>query len=75
MSKRRAICIFHPDFDPNTSEAVESAASVCNGMAAAGQAMVEEIIKDLKRNNPDLDEVQAKDMALAFEYKIMKVEV
>lgn len=75
MIKRRAVCIFHPDFDPDTSEAVEAAATVCKGMSQAGQAMVEEMIKDLKRTNPKLDDVEARDLALAFEYRVKKVEI
>lgn len=72
--KRRAICIFHPDFDPDTSEAVESAAAVCNGMKQAGQAMVQEMLRDMKAKDPSIDINAGMSIGLAFEYKILKVE-
>jgi hypothetical protein len=73
--KRRAVCIFHPDFDPDTPEAVEAASLVANGMRAAGQAIANEAIKDLQRENPDLDITDGQKIALAFEYRIIKVDI
>lgn len=73
--KRRAICIFHPDFEADTKEAVEAARAVCAGMKGAGQAMIDEMIREMKLQNPDFDDVGATLAGLAFTYKIMKVEV
>ena len=73
--KRRAVCILHTDFDPDTPEAVEAASVVCNGMKAAGKAIVREAIKDLKRENPDIDEREGQAIALGFEYRIIKVDI
>lgn len=73
--KRRAVCIFHTDFDPDTPEAVEAASVVCNGMKAAGKAIAREAIKDLKKENPELDVSEGQQIALGFEYRIIKVDV
>lgn len=72
--KRRCICIFHPDFDPDTSEAVESAAAFCNGMKQVGRTMAEEVLKDMKKQDPTLDIDAVLASGLAYEYKILKVE-
>jgi hypothetical protein len=73
--KRRAIVIFHPEFDPNTKEAIELAAETCNGMKQVGLSMVPAVVDDLEQNGDNIDRAAAEKMAFGFEFKVMKVDV
>jgi hypothetical protein len=75
MPKRRAIVILHPDFDPDTKEAVELAAEFCKGMREVGRAMMPHIAKDLTAEFPEIDLERANEIALGYQYKVMKVEI
>jgi hypothetical protein len=77
--KRRCIVIMHPDFDPDTPEAIETTVMICTGMKLAGIAVTEQAVQDLKRENPDFDDSDAmriaQEVAQEFEYRVMKIEV
>ena len=72
--KRRVVVIAHPDFDPDTKEAVEFAADFCKGMKEVGKAMIPTMIDDIEKNSGEIDREHAERIAYGFQYKVMKVD-
>jgi len=74
MAKRRAVVIMHPDFDPDTKEAVEICAEFCRGMREVGRAMMPQIAQDMASEHPEIDLERANEIAMGYEYKVIKVD-
>lgn len=72
--KRRAVCIFHPYFDPDTAEAVEFAAMFCSEAMSAGKSVLIAMLEDVKNDSTITDD-QAQSMINGFNYRVMKVDV
>lgn len=73
--ERRGIVIFHPDFDPDTPEAIELAQEFARGMREMGRSLVPAIVDDLQRDGVDIQTTEAQQIAMGFEYRILKVQI
>lgn len=62
-------------FEPDTKEAVQMAATFCEGLKQAGNMMVPAYIQELRRQGEDVDEQEAMEKASAFKFRVMKINV
>lgn len=75
MKIKRVIVIENPIIEPDTKEAVQTAALLCEGLEQAANFCTKATIEEMRASGEEIDEKEAMDRAGAFKVRVMKINV
>lgn len=75
MKTKRVIVIENPIIEPDTAEAVQIAAMLCDGFEQAANFCTKATIEEMRADGEYVDEKEAMARAGAFRVRVMKINV